>query len=104
MQFKLAKKVLSVQLGADVRYFSKYNAPAYMPAIQNFHLQPDRRSGTDRRLSDCECICKLTFKAYTFLCNDVSREPGHEQSELLSVSSLPHQPTCAEIRSFMEFL
>ena len=35
MQFKLAKKVLSVQLGADVRYFSKYNAPAYMPAIQN---------------------------------------------------------------------
>ncbi len=40
MQFKLAKKVLSVQLGADVRYFSKYNAPAYMPAIQNFHLQP----------------------------------------------------------------
>ncbi|HJD75774.1 hypothetical protein GGR06_000788 [Bacteroides reticulotermitis] len=41
MQFKLAKKVLSVQLGADVRYFTKYNAPAYMPAIQQFHLQPD---------------------------------------------------------------
>ena len=41
MQFKLAKKVLSVQLGADVRYFSKYNAPAYMPAIQNFYLQPE---------------------------------------------------------------
>ena len=40
MQFKLAKKVLNVQLGADVRYFTKYNAPAYMPAIQNFHLQP----------------------------------------------------------------
>ncbi len=39
MQFKLAKKVLSVQLGADVRYFTKYNAPAYTPAIQNFHLQ-----------------------------------------------------------------
>ena len=29
MQFKLAKKVLSVQLGADVRYFSKYNFPDY---------------------------------------------------------------------------
>ena len=41
MQFKLAKKVLSVQLGADVRYFTKYNAPAYMPAIQNFYLQPE---------------------------------------------------------------
>lgn len=36
----LAKKVLTVQLGADVRYFSKYNAPAYTPAIQQFHLQP----------------------------------------------------------------
>lgn len=38
---KLAKKVLTVQLGADVRYFTKYNAPAYMPAIQQFHLQPE---------------------------------------------------------------
>lgn len=41
MQFKLAKKVLSVQLGADVRYFSKYYAPAYMPATQQFYLQPE---------------------------------------------------------------
>lgn len=39
LETKLAKKVLSVQLGADVRYFSKYNAPAYTPAIQQFHLQ-----------------------------------------------------------------
>lgn len=38
---KLAKKVLTVQLGADVRYFSKYNAPAYTPSIQQFHLQPE---------------------------------------------------------------
>ena len=37
---KLAKKVLTVQLGADVRYFTKYNAPAYTPAVQQFHLQP----------------------------------------------------------------
>ena len=41
MQFKLAKKVLSVQLGADLRYFTKYNAPAYTPSIQQFHLQPE---------------------------------------------------------------
>lgn len=38
---KLAKKVLTVQVGADVRYFTKYHAPAYTPAIQQFHLQPD---------------------------------------------------------------
>lgn len=36
---KLAKKVLTVQLGADVRYFSKYYAPAYSPAIQQFRVQ-----------------------------------------------------------------
>ena len=41
MQFKLAKKVLSVQLGADVRYFTKYYAPAYMPATTQFYLQPE---------------------------------------------------------------
>lgn len=37
---KLAKKVLTAQLGADVRYFTKYNAPAYAPGVQQFHLQP----------------------------------------------------------------
>lgn len=35
----LAKKVLTVQLGADVRYFTEYYAPAYTPAIQQFTLQ-----------------------------------------------------------------
>ncbi len=39
---KLFKKVLTVQLGADVRYFTEYNAPAYTPAIQHFNVQnPD---------------------------------------------------------------
>ena len=36
---KLAKKVLTLQLGADVRYFTAYKAPAYMPATMQFHLQ-----------------------------------------------------------------
>lgn len=36
---KLAKKVLSLQLGADIRYFTKYYAPAYTPAVQQYHLQ-----------------------------------------------------------------
>lgn len=36
---KIAKKVLTVQLGAEATYFSKYHAPAYTPAIQQFHLQ-----------------------------------------------------------------
>lgn len=41
LQTKLFKKVLSVQLGADVRYFTQYHAPAYMPAIGQFYLQPE---------------------------------------------------------------
>lgn len=38
LQFKLAK-VLSMQLGADVRYFSKYTAPDYAPALGQFVQQ-----------------------------------------------------------------
>lgn len=36
---KLAKRVLSLQLGVDVRYFTEYEAPAYSPGIQQFHVQ-----------------------------------------------------------------
>ncbi|MDR0938201.1 MAG: putative porin [Mediterranea sp.] len=39
LKFKIAK-VLKIELGADVRYFSKYKAPAYRPDIQQFSLQP----------------------------------------------------------------
>ena len=38
---KLAKNVLSLQLGADVRYFTKYYAPGFMAATGQFFLQPD---------------------------------------------------------------
>lgn len=37
---KLAK-VLTVQLGVDLRYFTRYKAPAYNPIIQQYHLQGD---------------------------------------------------------------
>lgn len=35
----LAKRVLRLQLGADLRYFTEYEAPAYSPAIGQYHLQ-----------------------------------------------------------------
>lgn len=41
LETKLAKKILTLQLGADVRYFSKYKALSYMPGVQQFHLQPE---------------------------------------------------------------
>lgn len=38
LHFKVAK-VLSVDLGADLRYFSKYKAPDYSPALGQFTVQ-----------------------------------------------------------------
>lgn len=39
LRFGLAKKVLQVELGADMRYFTSYYAPDYAPAIGQFYLQ-----------------------------------------------------------------
>lgn len=38
MKFKLAK-VLSMEMGADLRYFSAYDAPDYSPALGQFYQQ-----------------------------------------------------------------
>ena len=35
----LVKNVLQAELGTDVRYFTKYNAPDYSPVIGQFYLQ-----------------------------------------------------------------
>ncbi len=41
IQTAIAKKVLKVRLGADVRYFTSYKAPYYVPGVSNYGLQPD---------------------------------------------------------------
>lgn len=44
LKFGLAKKVLSIEMGADIRYFTEYYAPDYAPAIGQFYLQnPETR-------------------------------------------------------------
>ena len=44
IRFGLAKKVLNIEMGADMRYFTQYYAPDYAPAIGQFYLQnPDTR-------------------------------------------------------------
>lgn len=41
---KLAKKVLSLELGADMRYFTSYYAPDYSPVISQYYVQdPNNR-------------------------------------------------------------
>jgi hypothetical protein len=39
LKTRLSKGVLALELGADVRYFTKYKAPAYAPAIADYYLQ-----------------------------------------------------------------
>ncbi len=43
--FHLAKGVLQVQLGFDVRYHTKYYTPAFMPATGQFYVQNDKKYG-----------------------------------------------------------
>ena len=44
IRFGLAKRVLNIEMGADLRYFTQYYAPDYAPAIGQFYLQnPDTR-------------------------------------------------------------
>ncbi len=39
LDFAIAKKVLKIELGADVRYFTKYYAEDYAPALGQFYAQ-----------------------------------------------------------------
>ena len=39
IRFGLAKRVLLIDMGADVRYFTSYYAPDYSPAMGQFYLQ-----------------------------------------------------------------
>jgi len=45
MEFNLVKNVMRIQLGADVTYNTEYYAPAYSPALGQFHMQNDRKTG-----------------------------------------------------------
>jgi len=44
-QFLIFKKVLHVQFGTEVFYFTKYFAPEYVPATCQFALQNERQTG-----------------------------------------------------------
>ncbi|MDR2692399.1 MAG: putative porin [Dysgonamonadaceae bacterium] len=44
LQFKIAK-VLTIQMGANAHYWTKYKSPAYEPATQQFKLQDETETG-----------------------------------------------------------
>lgn len=44
-QFVVVKNAMTVQIGADVLYHTKYFAPSYNPALGQFHTQNERKIG-----------------------------------------------------------
>ena len=44
-QFIVVKNVMTLQLGVDVLYHTKYFAPSYNPALGQFHTQNERKIG-----------------------------------------------------------
>ncbi|MDR1199368.1 MAG: putative porin [Prevotellaceae bacterium] len=45
LQASLVKSVLTAQLGLDVRYNTRYYAYAYNPALGDFHVQAEKKTG-----------------------------------------------------------
>jgi len=44
-EFDVVKKVMRVQIGANVTFNTEYYAPSYSPALGQFHLQNERKIG-----------------------------------------------------------
>lgn len=53
LRFKIAK-VLDCDLGADVRYFTKYYAPEYIPGMGMFGIQENQDSRT--KIGNCPIV------------------------------------------------
>ena len=65
IKFKIAK-VLNLELGGDVRYFTKYNAPDYSPAIGQF-VNQDRNSYVSiGNYPICNVYANLLLKHFRF--------------------------------------
>ncbi len=45
IDFYLANRVLQVQFGVDVRYYTAYYTPAFMPATGQYYVQTDKKYG-----------------------------------------------------------
>ncbi len=84
--FKIAK-VLSVQIGANVYYFTKYYSPAYEPATQQFHVQRDVEIG-DYPLVNAYINCHLKNTRFFVSFYNISSKFVNDPAYF----SLPHYP------------
>jgi len=86
IQFKVAK-VLTIQMGGSVNYFSEYYAPTYEPVTQQFCLQDETKVGNYPLLNAfVNCHLKYTrfFVQFYNLSSSFIQNPAY--------FSTPHYP------------
>lgn len=86
--FRIAK-VLRVQLGADVRYFTRYYAPDYAPIVQQFAIQDESTRIKIGNYPICNAYINFHLKHCRFYVNahHINDGTGNRQAFLA-----PHYP------------
>jgi hypothetical protein len=101
IEFKIAK-VLSIQLGANVHYWTKYYAPAYEPATQQFRLQNETLVGNYPLLNAfVNCHLKQTrffIEYYNAGASFIS------PPEYFSIPHYPINPTVLKLGLSVDFI
>ncbi len=91
IQFKIAK-VLTMQLGGDIHYFTKYKAPSYEPVTQQFHLQ-DKIEVGNFPLINAYVNCHLKYTRFFIEFYNL----GSSFIDRPAYFSLPHYPVNPQI-------
>ena len=94
LKFRIAK-VLNVELGADAIYFTKYYAPDYCPAINQFAIQKNEASRVELGgypFIDVYANLKLKKVRFFVMMSHVNSGSGNRMSFLA-----PHYPTNSNV-------
>lgn len=94
LKFRIAK-VLNVELGADAIYFTKYYAPDYCPAINQFAIQKNEDSRVELGgypFIDVYANLKLKKVRFFVMMSHVNSGSGNRMSFLA-----PHYPTNSNV-------
>lgn len=85
LQFPIAK-VLLVQLGANLNYYTRYYAPSYNPATMQFMAQSDTKVGNYPWI-DAYVTCKLKKVRFFLMVSHVTQGAFNRQ-----YFAIPHYP------------
>ena len=104
IKFKVVK-VLNVDLGADMRYFTSYEAPDYSPYMGQYTVQGNGENNVkNRQLSYRQCLRQRSHQAHPFLRNDEPHQCRTGRQELLFRSSLSDERKSVPYWSKLELL